>query len=87
MKIAILLLCSLICNITSAQKQKLPILKTNSTSISIKEGDFLYKNTWNVSPEIKPDIFVTNQFSDSKKVTFYSDIDSISFTVKPNKTY
>ena len=87
MKIAILLLCSLISNITSAQKQKLPILKTNSTSISIKEGDFLYKDTWNVSPEIKLDIFVTNQFSDSKKVTFYSDIDSISFTVKPNKTY
>jgi hypothetical protein len=68
-------------------QQKLPILKTNKPTISIKEGNSVYKDVWAISPEVKPDIFVTNPFSGTKTVTFYSDIDSISFTVKPNKKY
>lgn len=84
--INILLLFVASVQLISAQK-KIPILKTNSVLISIKEGDFLYKDAWTVSPSIKNDIFFTNQFSNSKKITFYSDNDSISFTVKPNKTY
>lgn len=70
----------------SAQ-QKLPMLKTDKTTVSIKEGNFNYKDAWSISPEVKPDIFVTNKFTGTKTVTFYSDIDSISFTVKPNKKY
>lgn len=69
-----------------AQK-KLPILKANKTIISIKEGDFDYKDIWTISPEVKPDIFVTNPFVGAKIITFYSDIDTLSFTVKPNKKY
>ena len=69
-----------------AQK-KVPVLRTNSTNISIKEGDFLYKDVWHISPEAKPDVFVTNHFSGTKKVTFYSELDSITFTVKPNRKY
>lgn len=70
----------------SAQK-KLLILKTNTTSISIKEDSSFYKDTWTVSPEVKLDVFVTNHFLKSKKITFYSDIDSLSFDVKPNRKY
>ena len=69
-----------------AQK-KLPILKTNKNSINIKEGNSEYKDIWTISPEVNPDIFVTNPFSGTKIITFYSDIDTISFTVKPNKKY
>jgi predicted aspartyl protease len=68
-------------------QNKLRILETNKTSIDIKEGDFLYKDAWTLSPQIKPDVFVTNTFTGTKKITFYSDIDSISFDVKPNKKY
>lgn len=68
-------------------QQKLPILNTNNNLISIKEGDDYYKDTWTISPEVKPDVFVTNLFNGSKKITFYSEIDSIAFTVKPNKKY
>ncbi|NRT11435.1 aspartyl protease family protein [Flavobacterium sp. 14A] len=66
---------------------KLPILKSNIKELDIKEGTSLYKKTWNVSPKIKPDVFVTNAFKGSKQIVFYSDIDSIKFTVKPNKKY
>lgn len=69
-----------------AQK-KLPTLKTNSNSINIKEGTSEYKDIWTISPEVNPDIFVTNPFVGTKKIMFYSDIDSISFTLKPNRKY
>lgn len=65
----------------------LPILNTNSEVISIKEGDYLFKNVWGASSEIKLDTYITNKFDDKKEITFYSDIDSLSFTVKPNKEY
>ena len=68
-------------------QQKLPVLKTNNTLISIKEGRSYYKDVWTISPEVKLDIFVTNSFVGNKKITFYSEIDSISFSVKPNKKY
>ena len=65
----------------------LPILKANSQVISIKEGDYFFKNDWGASSEIKLDKYITNKFDGEKEVTFYSDIDSLSFTVKPNKEY
>jgi len=68
-----------------AQKEKLPIIKANSTSVDIKEDDVLIKNAWGIVPEEKLDIRETS----AKKVTFYTDIDSISFDISPEvgKTY
>ena len=68
-------------------QEKLPILKTNKTIISIKEGNSDYKDSWTIAPEVKPDVFVTQKFTGTQIITFYSDIDTISFTVKPNKKY
>ena len=68
-------------------QEKLPILKTNKTIISIKEGNSDYKDSWTIAPEVKPDVFVTQKFTGTQIITFYSDIDSISFIVKPNKKY
>jgi hypothetical protein len=68
-------------------QEKLPILKTNQTIVSIKEGNSDYKDSWTIAPEVKPDVFVTQKFTGTQIITFYSDIDSISFTVKPNKKY
>lgn len=67
--------------------QKTPILNSNTELISIKEGKSLYKNIWKVNPNDETDVFVTNPFEKQKTVTFYSDIDSLSFKVKPNKKY
>lgn len=67
--------------------QKTPILNSKTELISIKEGKSLYKNIWKVDPNDEMDVFVTNPFEKQKTVTFYSDIDSLSFKVKPNKKY
>lgn len=65
-----------------AQK-KLPIIKANSTSVDIKENNQLRKNAWRIVPEEKLDVYTTS----AKKVTFYTDIDSISFKIDPKKVY
>jgi len=80
------LLPLIISNFFSAQK-KIPVLHTENTHISIKEGESFYRNTWRISPDAKPDVFVTNPFVGTKKISFYSESDSLSFIVKPNKKY
>lgn len=65
-----------------AQK-KLPIIKANSIQVDIKVDNNLLKNAWRIVPEANPDIYTTS----AKKVTFYTDIDSISFNVKSNEHY
>lgn len=74
-------------NITLKAQQRIPVLKSTRSTLDIREGEFLYKEIWNVSVEAKPDIFISNPFSKKQKIVFYSDIDSISFEVKPNKKY
>ncbi len=86
MKLKHLFLILIVNQLVFAQN-KIQILKSNTKSISIKEDESFYKDVWNVSPEVNPDIFITNRFKKSKKITFYSDIDSISFEVLPQKKY
>ena len=81
-KIFTLLFIILIGQVVFAQK-KLPIIKANSTSVDIKDDNNLRKNAWRIVPEEKLDIYTTS----ARKVTFYTDIDSISFEIDPQKNY
>ena len=73
--------------IAFAQKARIPTIKADSEYVSIKEGEILHKDSWAISTEVKPDVFVTNKFTGKKKITFMTDVDSITFEVTPNKTY
>jgi|ERR1035437_2785485 hypothetical protein len=64
-------------------QQKLPIIKATSTLVDIKDGANMKKASWTIKPKLRPDIYLTN----NKRVTFYSDRDSISFKIKPNHKY
>lgn len=69
---------------TDKQSQKgQKVINANSTQVDIKEDNALRKNAWRIVPEENPDVFTTS----AKKVTFYTDVDSISFDVKPNEQY
>lgn len=81
-KILTLLFAILVVQTVLAQK-KLPIIKANSTSVDIKDDNNLRKNAWRIVPEEKLDVYTTS----AKKVTFYTDIDSISFKIDPKKQY
>jgi predicted aspartyl protease len=68
-------------------QKKMPILRSGSKQLSIKEGNFFYKDIWGVSSEARPDVFTANRFSGRQRIVFYSDRDSLAFVVKPGCTY
>lgn len=77
-----------VCFITISAQEKLPVIKSNVNTISIQDGDELRKDTWNLAPEAKPDIYQTSvKAGQKKKVTFITDIDKIGFDVEAGKTY
>lgn len=78
----VLLTAVLLTQTILAQKE-LPIIKANSSQVDIKDDNDLRKNAWRIAPEANPDVYATS----AKKVTFYTDMDSISFEINPNEQY
>lgn len=70
----------------NAQKN-LPTIKANSKKVGIRDGIVYQKGEWNLSPEIKPDIYYALNPSQANQITFFTDQDSISFITMPGKTY
>lgn len=66
----------------SAQRT-LPVIKANTKSANFRDGTSSEKNGWTISPKINPDVHITT----ANRVIFYTDIDSITFKVKPGKLY
>jgi hypothetical protein len=85
MKTILFILSILLCTISIAQK-KLPILKSNGKTIKIREGQYEIHEQHPVAIA-NPDIYVPKPFFKTQKITYISDIDSITFNVKPNKKY
>jgi len=71
----------------SFAQQHLPVIKTTSKSVAIKDGDYLDKNAWSLSPKIRPDIFTADRTRKAKWVVFYTDIDSIKVKIKPGSKF
>jgi hypothetical protein len=77
--ISVLIVTALHIQCAFAQNENLPMIRANSTQVDIKEDNVLKKNEWQIVPEICLDIYQTS----AKEVTFYTDIDSISFIINP----
>jgi len=77
-KLLTLLLLTSIIQLSIAQT-KLQVIRATSKTVDIKEDENLKKGAWIISPEINPDVYVTS----AKKVSFYTDISSISFEINP----
>ena len=73
--------------LSCSYQKKLPVLKTTSKIVSIKEGKTLHDGMWTISSEIELDEFIARKFTGKKKISFISDIDTLTFDVKPNNTY
>ncbi len=71
----------------SQNQATLPVLKTNVNKLDIKEGDNLQKGGWVLAPNIELDIYEADNKNIEQTITLSSDIDSISFKVKPNSDY
>jgi hypothetical protein len=70
------------------QKYKgLPVIKANAPKADYKIGADWTKGTWSIMPELSPDVLQVPVHSKKVYVMFRTDIDSISFQVKPGKSY
>jgi hypothetical protein len=73
---------------TAQAQENSPVIKSNVDLISIQDGDNLRKNSWRLAPEANPDVFEAELINGKPhKVTFTTDVDSISFTVEEGKSY
>lgn len=72
----------------AANGQDLPIIKSTSLTVTIRDGEQLRTNIWRLVPEAKPDVYEA-QLKDGKpqRVTFITDLESISFLVELGKKY
>nr|ART39466.1 J336 [uncultured bacterium] len=69
-------------------QDKLPVIKSNVSVISIQDGAKLKKASWTLAPEAKPDVYEADLIAGKPhKVTFITDVDSISFMVEERKKY
>ncbi len=80
-----LLSISLIVGQLSYGQKKMPTIRATSKTVDIRDAYGFHKNQWTISPETKPDVFETS--AKNSKVTFYTDLDSISVVVKPNTVF
>jgi hypothetical membrane protein len=68
----------------------IPTINATSASVDIRVGkDYFSKGGWILDPHKKPDVFsIGSQWPyHFKKVTFITDVDSISFDVQPGRNY
>ncbi len=69
-------------------QQKMPLIKANSKRIAIKDGEQPVTKYWDyLSTTIKPVVYNISKNNQKRKLTFYTDIDSISLDISPNKKY
>lgn len=85
-KISLLILTVLLSTFAVySQTKDMKIIRANSDRASIRDGKHYNENTWRILPDAKPDPYIT--IGGNKRVTFYTDIDSISFDVELGKQY
>jgi len=70
-----------------ATQSNLPLIRANSKKVSIRDDGFFDKDSWNLSPAARPDVYTADRTRKSKWVTFYTDTDSIRVRVKPGGKY
>jgi hypothetical protein len=69
---------------SSFSQKKLPVINASSDKAKIYEQGNPVSN-WYINPKVKLDAFTTNKLIKSKTVKFKTDIDSISFKLKPGQ--
>jgi len=66
----------------AATNGDIPILKSGSKNLTIVDGDHVKKDYWVIMPERNPDIYYVEIPMKPHSVTFRSDIDAITFSMK-----
>jgi aspartyl protease len=65
----------------------LPVVRASSPRVDVQDGNRLLRGIWTVAPEVAVDVYYARRARDEHKVTFRTDIDAISFDVRPGQHY
>ncbi|WP_162055062.1 transglutaminase-like domain-containing protein [Pontibacter pamirensis] len=65
----------------------LPVIQATTKVADYKIGEELVKGTWNIMPELVPDVLQVPVHGQQEKVVFYTNLDSITFDVRPGDKY
>lgn len=87
MKKATWIMVSMVCVQASAAQQQLPILRANQKNVTVVDGAHIRKGYWYIMPEVRPDLYPVENPKKPHRVSFHTDLDSISFDVRPEQTY
>lgn len=63
------------------------VVRASSKKVTVNDGGRITKDSWTLSPQIKPDVFTADRTRKTKWVTFYTDLDSIRVKVNPGTRY
>ena len=62
------------------------MIRANSKAVTVVDGTHFRKGYWYIMPEVRPDYYPVENPKKPHRVSFYTDLDSISFGLD-NKTY
>lgn len=79
-----LFLAALIFSVKAFPQKRFPVIKAISAKSEIFE-DGRRATAWNITPEAKPDVYVTNKLAATTIVVLKTDSDSIAFKMKPGQ--
>jgi hypothetical protein len=65
----------------------LPVLNANSKTVDVQDGERFFKGVWVIDPAVALDVYDAQRTLREKRITFITDIDSISFDVEPGHNY
>ena len=84
----ICLIISITLNAQDMMYQGMKVIKASSMLVDCRMGNSFYKEYWLISPQIKSDTLTVTCYNHPfEYFCFYTDIDSISLEVVPDKTY
>jgi hypothetical protein len=67
--------------------QPFPVIRASSLKVDIRDGQVFQKGIWTLSPQVKPDTYNGLHTDSASRITFYTDIDSISFATVAGRDY
>ncbi len=68
-------------------EENVPVVKAKSKVISIRDGIHFRKNLWHLDPSVGLDTYYADLPLKPHHVTFITDVDSITFHIKPGNVY
>ena len=77
----------IVLEINSNSQAQVPVIKANSRTVDIRDGQFYQRGFWTLMPEVKPDFYLIQRGPLKRRVSFITDLDSISFDVEKGKQY